>query len=134
MATLEPGSVLEPFVVESVDVGRMKTMALLLRDPNPIHWDVESLRRLGLAPSPINQGPVNMSYLMELAIRAAGDRRRLLRFAVRFLANVTGGQRVECTGTVTAVDEAAGTAELELSATADGEPVLAASATIALSG
>jgi acyl dehydratase len=132
MAALEAGSILEPFVVESVDAGRMKTMALLLRDPNPIHWDVEVLRQLGLAPSPINQGPINMSYLMELAIRAAGDRRRLLRFAVRFLANVTAGQRVRCTGTVAAVDEAAGTAELELSATADGEPVLAASATIAL--
>lgn len=132
MAPLEPGTALEPFVVESVDAGRMKTMALLLRDPNPIHWDVDVLRRLGLPASPINQGPTNMSYLMELAIRAAGDRRRLLRFAVRFLANVTAGQRVECTGTVAAVDQAAGTAELELSATADGEPVLAASATIAL--
>ncbi|SVE18753.1 uncharacterized protein METZ01_LOCUS471607, partial [marine metagenome] len=26
----------------------MKTMAVLIQDPNPIHWDVESVKRLGL--------------------------------------------------------------------------------------
>lgn len=130
---LEPGQEIEPFVVESVDPGRMKTMALLLRDPNPIHWDVEALERLGLPPRPINQGPINVSYLIETAVRAAGgERSRLRRFGVRFLANVLAGQRVECRGRVTAVDREAGTAELELSASADGEPVLAGTATIAL--
>lgn len=135
MSALAVGDELAPLVIESVDEGRMKTMAMLLRDPNPIHWDTAVTARLGLGERPINQGPINLSYLMELAIRAAGgDRAALKRFRVRFVGNVLGGQRVECTGSVTAVDAAAGTAELELAATADGEPVLQGDATIAVAG
>jgi len=56
-------------------------VAMLLRDPNPIHWDPEVLRELGLGERPINQGPINVGYLAELAARTAGgvDRVRRLR-------------------------------------------------------
>jgi acyl dehydratase len=130
MSTLSEGQALEPFVVESVDPGPMKTMAVLLRDPNPIHWDVAVLGRLGLGDRPINQGPINVGYLMELAGRAAGGAANVRRFDCRFLGNVFAGDRVTCSGTVTAVDADAGTAELELSAEVDGRAVLSATATI----
>jgi acyl dehydratase len=129
---MNAGQELEPLIIEHVDAGRMKTMASLLRDPNPIHWETEVTRRLGLGDRPVNQGPINMSYLIELAARAAaGGPRGLRRFAVRFVGNVFAGERVECTGRVMAVDNAAGTADLELAATANGRPVLTGTATVA---
>ena len=57
------GDALSERVIESVDAEKMKTMALLLRDPNPIHWDVGSVRELGMGDRPVNQGPNNMAYL-----------------------------------------------------------------------
>ena len=49
---------------------------------------------------------------------------------VRFLGNVFAGERVECKGSVTSVDAAAGTAELAVEASADGRPVLSGIAVI----
>jgi len=128
---MKPGDVLEPLVIEAVDTEPMKTMAALLGDPTPIHYDAEVVRALGLGDAPINQGPMNIGYLVELACRAGGGPQALRRIAVRLHGSVFAGDRVECTATVAAVDEAAGTAELELRATAGGRDVLSGSATIA---
>lgn len=125
------GTKIDPLVIEHVDPERMKTMALLLRDPNPIHWDVTSTNRLGLGDRPVNQGPVNMSYLIEAAARSAGGPRHILKFSARFLGNVFGGDRVECAGTYTAVDTESHTATLELTATVNGSAVVVAEATVA---
>ena len=45
---LEPGAALGPWVVEHVDPEHMKTLAILLADPNPIHLDADAARRAGL--------------------------------------------------------------------------------------
>jgi acyl dehydratase len=132
VSPLEPGAALQPVVIESVDPGPMKTMAMLLRDPNPIHWDVGVVRKLGLGDQPVNQGPINVGYLMELAVRAGGGPQHVRRFGVRFVGNVFAGDRVVCSGTVSAVDSDAGTAELELTAAVDDRPVLAGTATVDL--
>jgi len=89
------------------------------------------LWELGLGDAPINQGPMNIGYLVELACRAGGGPQALRRIAVRLHGSVFAGDRVECTATVAAVDEPAGGAELELRATAGGRDVLSGSATIA---
>jgi acyl dehydratase len=133
LTDLAPGQALDPLVIESVDPAHMKTIAAILRDPNPIHFDVEVVRALGLGDQPVNQGPLNMAYLIELVTRFAGGPEAVRSFRTRFLGNVFGGERLVCTGTVTSVDEDAGTADLELQATVDGRPVLAGSATIRLS-
>jgi len=127
------GDELPPFVVESVDAQRMKTMAALLDDPNPIHFDVELNKRIGYGDKPINQGPITMSYMMNVVVAAAGAR-AVRRFSCRFLGNVLGGERVECRGTVTAIDRDAGTAEIELTALVGDRQVLAGTATVALGG
>lgn len=132
MSRLREGDRLEPLVVEAVEAGPMKTMAVLLRDPNPIHWDVAVTRTLGLGDRPVNQGPINMSYLIELAARAAGGADKVRRFSVRFLGNVFAGDRVVCEGQVTSLDADTGQATLELTASVDGRPVLAGSATVSL--
>ena len=66
------GETLPPLVVESVDAEKMKLMAALLRDPNPIHIDAASVRALGLGDRPVNQGPTNLSYLLEMVMRWSG--------------------------------------------------------------
>lgn len=93
--------------VHEVEVGiePMKTMAALLGDPNPIHWDTRAVSTLGMGSRPVNQGPLNMGYVQTMLARWAGGRRRILDFRVRFLGNVFGGDVVRASGTVTAVRE-----------------------------
>jgi acyl dehydratase len=117
-------------VIESVSPEPMKTMAAILDDPNPIHYDTASVRALGLGERPINQGPSNLGYLMEMLVEFAGSAERVRRVRVRFLGNVFAGERVECTGSVTSVDAAGRTAELAVEASADGRPVLSGFAVI----
>jgi acyl dehydratase len=128
--SLQPGQALPPHVIESVSPEPMKTMAAILDDPNPIHYDEASVRALGLGERPINQGPSNLGYLMEMLVGFAGSAERVRRVRVRFLGNVFAGERVECSGSVTSVDAAAGTAELAVEASADGRPVLSGIALI----
>ena len=129
---LAAGQALEPYVVESVSPEPMKTMAAILQDPNPIHYDARSVRSLGLGDRPVNQGPSNLGYLIEMVVRFAGSPEALLSIRARFLGNVFAGERVECTGTVTAVDPGSGVAHIDLGAVSDGRPVLSGSATVAL--
>jgi acyl dehydratase len=131
---LQVGQQIEPFVIESVDAERMKTMAAILQDPNPIHFDTEATRALGMGDKPVNQGPINLTWLMESVMRFAGGPEALVSVKLRFLGNVFGGERFECTGTVTSVDSEAGEAQLELSATADGRPALSGVAVVAITG
>ena len=97
---LEAGQTVTPYVVESVSPEPMKTMAAILDDPNPIHYDEASVRALGLGERPINQGPSNLGYLMEMLVGVAGRTERLKRVRVRFLGNVLAGDRVGCSGSV----------------------------------
>jgi acyl dehydratase len=129
--SLRPGDTLPPLVVEAVSREPMKTMAALLDDPSPIHYDAELVRELGLGQEPINQGCMNLGYLVEMLCRGAGGPAALRRIRVRYLGSIYAGERVECTATVTAVDTASGDVDLALGATADGRPVLTGAATIA---
>ncbi len=107
-------------------------MAAILDDPNPIHFDEASVRALGMGERPVNQGPSNLGYLMDMISDFAGGAERLRRVRVRFLGNVFAGDRVECTGSVLSVDTENGLAELEVQASANGRPVLAGTALIAV--
>jgi acyl dehydratase len=98
-----PGDELPPYVVESVSVEAMKTMAALLRDPNPIHFDVDAVRALGMGDRPVNQGPSNMAYVVSMLSAYAGGPDRIRRLRVRFLGNVLGGDRVVARGRVASV-------------------------------
>lgn len=132
MSEIQVGQQLDPFVIEAVDPEPMKTMAAILQDPNPIHFDTRVTHELGLGDHPVNQGPTNLTWLTEFVQRFAGGPDRLVTLKVRFLGNVLGGERFECTGTVTAVDPDAGRAELEVGATSDGRPALGGTAVIKL--
>lgn len=124
------GEELEPYVVEAVDPEKMKLMVAILRDPNPIHFDPEAVRRLGLGNRVVNQGPINLSYLANMITRWAGGPEPLRSLSVRFLGNVFAGDRVECRGRVTAVDAERRIATLEVEARVGERPVLAGTATV----
>ncbi len=88
-----------------VDAENMKTMAVLLQDPNPIHWDVRAVGRLGLGYKPINQGPNNMAYVVNALVSWFGGIENFRNLKIRFIANVYAGDRLTVVGSITSVDE-----------------------------
>jgi acyl dehydratase len=122
--TIEIGQELPPLVIDSVDAEKMKLMAALLHDPNPIHFDVDRVRELGMGDRVVNQGPSNMSYLLNMVTRWTGSIAALRSAEIRFLGNVFAGDRVECTGRVTGVDRDTGLATLDVEAHVGDRPVL----------
>lgn len=88
-----------PLTVASVDAQRMKTMAALLRDPYPIHWDVEAVRAAGHGDRPVNQGPLNLAYVANLLMAWAGDG-AIRRLTVAFHGRVFAGDTVTAAGEV----------------------------------
>jgi acyl dehydratase len=132
LSEVEVGTELAPFVVESVSAEKMKLMAALLRDPNPIHLDEEAVRRLGMGDRVVNQGPANQAYLVNMLLGFAGDPGGIRSVTVRFLGNVFAGDRVECHGRVTEVDADTGLVTVELEETVEGAPVMAGTAVVAL--
>lgn len=121
-----------------VTLAPMKTMAALLMDPNPIHWDTEATSALGMGDRAVNQGPLNMGYLQTMLARWSGGRDRIVDFGVRFLGNVFDGDVVTTSGTVVAVrrDDAWGEVvdcEIALDVTG-GDRVLAGTATVRMMG
>ncbi len=89
-------STIPPFMhkVAREDVLRV---AEILRDPNPIHFDEAAARAAGL-PHPINQGPANLAYALNM-IEAAFPGAQLLEIDSRYLASVPLGDIVTAQGT-----------------------------------
>ncbi len=137
MTDVRVGLQLPDFEVPAVSAEKMKTMAALLADPNPIHWDIAAVQQLGMGDRPINQGPSNMAYVMNMLCAWAGGHDRLRAFRVRFLGNVLAGDWLRATGVVTAVRFQAGETLVDCDVAlrkADGNSVLEGSATVALAG
>jgi len=102
--TARVGDDVPPLVVDPVSAEKMRTMAALLHDPNPIHFDVDVVAALGMGDRVVNQGPSNMAYIVNALVRWAGDAGALRQMACRFNGNVRAGDRVVATGVVTAVE------------------------------
>jgi 3-hydroxybutyryl-CoA dehydratase len=97
------GDPLPEFVVEAVSAQAMKQWAVFLADPNPIHLDVEVVKAKGLGDRVINQGPINVAYMMNM-LMAAFPGATIEAMESRFLDNVYGGDKVTARGTITAVE------------------------------
>lgn len=85
-----------------VDPERMKTMAAILRDPYPVHWDRAANEAFGLAGRVINQGPLNLGYLVNMLLAWAGSS-CVRRLTVSFGRPVLDGDHVIARGRVTDV-------------------------------
>jgi acyl dehydratase len=81
----------------SVDAARMRTMAAILRDPYPVHWDRAANERLGLGGRVINQGPLNLGYIANMLMEWAGPA-SVRRLTVEFGHPVLDGDHVVAGG------------------------------------
>lgn len=97
------GDALPPFVIASASPDSMKDWAVFLADPNPIHLDVEVVKAKGLGDKRINQGPMNVAFMMNMLL-AAVPGCRIETMDSRFLDNVYEGDHLTASGTVTMVE------------------------------
>ncbi len=134
------GDEIPPWEMASVDPARMRTMAAILRDPYPVHWDREANERLGLGGRVINQGPLNLGYLVNMLLAWAGPD-CVRRLTVSFGRPVLDGDRVVARGRVAELVSAEratdGTSEqravCEIWLDRDGEKVVTGTAVVAIS-
>lgn len=98
------GAPLPAVRIDAVGAEPMKVMALLLRDSNPIHFDAHAVAEVGLGERTVNQGPINVGYVMTMLADWAGGHDRIRDVHVRFQANVFAGDAVVTGGVVTDVD------------------------------
>jgi acyl dehydratase len=101
------GTPIPPLSVADVGADRMKTMAALLRDPYPIHWDVEAVRAAGFGDRPVNQGPLNLGYIANMLMAWAGDG-SIRRLTAAFHGRVFAGDTVVASGEVIEIVEVGG--------------------------
>lgn len=98
------GDAIPDWVMDSVSAERMCTMAAILRDPNPLHWDRNAVAALPmeLGQRTINQGPLGLGYMVNMlhAWAGAGSIRRII---MRFPQVVLDGECVVAKGIVTAL-------------------------------
>lgn len=98
------GDAIPPWVMAEVSAERMRTMAAILRDPNPLHWDREAVAALPLelGKRTINQGPLGLSYMVNM-LHAWSGPDSLRRIVMRFPQVVLDGEEVTAYGSVTAL-------------------------------
>jgi acyl dehydratase len=113
------------YVVESVSPERMKTLAVALEDPNPIHLDDQVVKDLGMGDRVINQGPANCSYIVNM-LREAYPNGTITALDFRLLGNVYGGDRAVAGGEVVSEDPIRVDVWLEV----DGRRVVEGTATV----
>jgi len=131
---LAVGAALPQWTLESVSGERMKLLAAILRDPNPIHWDPAEVARRGLGFRAINQGPTNLGYVTNMLMSFAGPA-SLRRLNARFTSNVFDGDRVVAGGVITAIREQDGEQLIDCDVWldgGDGTRAVAGTATVAL--
>ncbi|NVM93338.1 MaoC family dehydratase [Arthrobacter wenxiniae] len=99
-------------------------------DFNPIHWNERFAREVDL-PGVIAHGMFTMGSAVQLVTDWAGDPAAVVSYGTRFtkpvpVADLDGapGAVVEVSGTIGALDAAAGTARIDLNVTLDGQKVL----------
>lgn len=133
---VQVGDPIPEWVMESVRPERMRTMAAILRDPNPVHWDRKAVAALpfGIGERTINQGPLGLSYMLNMLMDWAGPT-SVRRVTVRFPKVVLDDDHVTAGGRVTAIREEDGVrlADCDIWLSREGEsPSLEGTATVAL--
>ena len=101
------GDKVPDWVMPSVRPERMRTMAAILRDPNPVHWDRNATEALGFGHHTINQGPLGLSYMVNMLHDWAGPG-CITRLFMTFPLVVLDGDHITAQGKVTALREDGG--------------------------
>ncbi len=101
---VEPGDEIPSWNMPCVTRERMRTMAAILRDPNPVHWDPRVVNDLGYGEHTINQGPLGLSYMINMLHAWTGPA-SIRRIYMTFPKVVLDGDHIVAMGKVTAVRE-----------------------------
>lgn len=97
-------TLLEPLVIPEVRLDDIVTIMDVMGDVNPIHVDTELVAALGLR-GPVNQGPANMAYVMNMLIRWAGSPEAIEHIHIRFKSISCPGDRLEARGRVVSLTD-----------------------------
>ncbi|WP_342661776.1 hypothetical protein Rruber_05616 (plasmid) [Rhodococcus ruber] len=100
LTTIGPGFTLPPFVVDPVSGEHIRQIALILDDPNPIHFDLAAVAAAGMGDREINQGGSTMAYIIDMITAWTGSRSSLQRIKCRFRDNVRAGDTVTAGGVI----------------------------------
>lgn len=103
------GDDIPQWVMPCVSAERMRTMAAILRDPNPLHWDRDAVAALplGLGRRTINQGPLGLGYLVNM-LQAWAGAGCIRRIRMTFPQVVLDGEEVVARGRISALREERG--------------------------
>ena len=99
---IKVGDQIPVWVMEQVSLEKMKTMAAILRDPNPVHWDRSSVKAMGMGERTINQGPTGFSYMINMLYAWVGPD-SLRRLKMTFPKAIFNDERIVAKGEVTAI-------------------------------
>ncbi len=98
--SVKVGDQIPQWVMPNVLPERMRTMAAILRDPNPVHWDPGSVEALGFGNHTINQGPLGLAYMINMLHLWQGPR-SIRRIIMTFPQVVLDGDCATARGEVT---------------------------------
>ena len=114
---------------------RMRTMAAILRDPYPVHWDRSVVAAMGLGERTINQGPLGLSYMINM-LHAWTGHESIRGLTMTFPLPVFEDDHVVARGSVTAVrQEGSETlADCDIWLDRDGDRPLVGTATVVVPG
>ncbi len=99
------GTELPPRTITGVRDEDIRIVALVLRDPNPIHYDLKEVARLGLGDRAVNQGGATMAYIAGYLAELTGSRSAIKKLSCSFRGNVFAGDDVMLGATVTSVTD-----------------------------
>ncbi len=123
LKNVKVGDAIPDWLMDSVRPERMRTMAAILRDPNPVHWDREAVAKIGFGHRTINQGPLGLSYMVYMLHAWAGPG-CITRLIMTFPLVVLDGYRIVARGRVTGLREDDGQrlAEVDVWLEREGSP------------
>lgn len=128
---LSPGQALPSLELPRITRTTLALFAGASGDHNPIHIDLDNARSAGLEDV-FAQGMLSMGFLGRYLTEVFGQE-RLRTWTVRFTSITPVNAVPHCSGTVTGVDETAGTADVDLTVTLDdGTVTLTGAATVDL--
>lgn len=130
MTAITPGMEIPPFVVPEVRLEDIETVMHVMGDFNPVHNDLELVERLGLR-GPVNQGPANAAYIVNMILRWMPEPAALRSIRYRFHDISCPGDRLVATGTVESVEDGVVTCAVALTRST-GEPVVTGTVVLAV--
>ncbi|MFT5212145.1 MAG: acyl dehydratase [Flavobacterium sp.] len=135
MKKVKVGDEIPDWHMPCVSATRMRTMAAILRDPNPVHWDSDLVESFGMGKRTINQGPLGLSYIINMLHQWMGPH-CLKRIFMRFPKAVFSDDEVIAGGVIKETQEKNDQefAICEVWLKRDGEVLLSGEATVLIEG